>query len=128
MSAPVVFPTTPAITAPQYVQAAPVSGSLRPRATENPARGRMISLGDGIARVGSADLLVGIPSFNNAATVGHVARTVAAGLRAHFPDASAVIVNADGGSRDGTSDVVLGSTAGIPTIAGAYVGPPGKGS
>ncbi len=70
----------------------------------------------------------GIPSFNNAATVGHVARTVAAGLRAHFPDASAVIVNADGGSRDGTSDVVLGSTAGIPTIAGGYVGPPGKGS
>jgi len=85
-------------------------------------------LRDGIARVGSADLLVGIPSYNNAATVGHVARTVAAGLRAHFPDATAVIVNADGGSRDGTSDVVLGSTDGLPTVAGAYVGPPGKGS
>jgi hypothetical protein len=85
-------------------------------------------LREGIARVGSADLLVGIPSFNNAATVGHVARTVAAGLRAHFGGASAVIVNADGGSRDGTSDVVLGSTDGIPTIAGAYLGPPGKGS
>jgi len=85
-------------------------------------------LRDGIARVGSADLLVGIPSFNNAATVGHVARTVAAGLRAHFAASSAVIVNADGGSRDGTSDVVLSSTDGVPTIAGAYVGPPGKGS
>jgi glucosylglycerate synthase len=85
-------------------------------------------LRDGIARVGSADLLVGIPSFNNAATVGHVARTVAAGLRAHFPDASPVIVNADGGSKDGTSDVVASSTGEVPTIAGAYVGPPGKGS
>ena len=85
-------------------------------------------LRDGIARVGSADLLVGIPSFNNAATIGHVARTVAAGLRAHFPGASAVILNSDGGSRDGTSDVVLSSTDGVPTIAGAYVGPPGKGS
>ena len=85
-------------------------------------------LRDGIARVGSADLLVGIPSFNNATTVGHVARTVAAGLRTHFPGTSAVIVNADGGSRDGTSDVVLSSTDGVPTIAGAYVGPPGKGS
>lgn len=82
----------------------------------------------GVARVGSADLLVGIPSFNNAATVGHVARTVTAGLRAHFPDASPVIVNADGGSKDGTSEVIAASTDGLPTITGAYVGPPGKGS
>jgi hypothetical protein len=82
----------------------------------------------GVSRVGSADLLVGIPSFNNAATVGHVARTVTAGLRTHFPDASPVIVNADGGSKDGTSDVIASSTDGLPTITGAYVGPPGKGS
>ena len=85
-------------------------------------------LRDGVARVGSADLLVGIPSFNNAATVAHVARTVAAGLRTHFPDATPVIVNADGGSKDGTSDVIAASTDGLPTITGAYVGPPGKGS
>ena len=85
-------------------------------------------LRDGLSRVGSADLLVGIPSFNNAATVGHVARTVAAGLRTHFPGASPVIVNADGGSTDGTSAVIERSTDGLPTIAGAYVGPPGKGS
>ena len=85
-------------------------------------------LRDGIARVGSADVLVGIPSFNNASTVGHVARTVAEGLRTHFPEASPVIVNADGGSKDGTSDVVASSTADVPTITGAYVGPPGKGS
>jgi hypothetical protein len=85
-------------------------------------------LREGVARVESADLLVGIPSFNNAATVGHVARTVAAGLRAHFPDKRPVIVNADGGSKDGTSDVIASSTDGLPTITGAYVGPPGKGS
>ena len=85
-------------------------------------------LRDGLARVGSADLLVGIPSFNNAATVGHVARTVAEGLRTHFPDATAVIVNADGGSKDGTRDVVARSTGDTPTITGAYLGPPGKGS
>ena len=85
-------------------------------------------LRQGVARVGSADLLVGIPSFNNAATVGHVARTVGEGLRANFPDASPVIVNADGGSKDGTSDVIASSTGDVPTITGAYVGPPGKGS
>ncbi len=85
-------------------------------------------LRDGLARVGRADLLVGIPSFNNAATIGHVARMVAEGLRTHFPDATAVIVNADGGSKDGTRDVVARSTGDTPTITGAYVGPPGKGS
>ena len=86
------------------------------------------ALREGVARVRKADLLVGIPSFNNAGTVGHVARTVAAGLRTHFPDVTWVIVNADGGSRDGTSDVIASSTDGVPTITGAYVGPPGKGS
>ena len=86
------------------------------------------SLRTGLARVGTADLLVGIPSFNNASTVGHVARTVAEGLRTHFPNATAVIVNADGGSKDGTSEVVARSTGGLPTITGTYVGPPGKGS
>ncbi|HLZ47519.1 MAG TPA: glycosyltransferase [Candidatus Limnocylindria bacterium] len=85
-------------------------------------------LREGVARVGGADLLVGIPSYNNAATVGHVARTVTEGLRTHFPDATPVIVNADGGSKDGTSDVVASSTGDVPTITGAYVGPPGKGS
>ena len=85
-------------------------------------------LRDGLASVGRADLLVGIPSFNNAGTVGHVARTVAEGLRTHFPGATPVIVNADGGSKDGTPDVVARSTGDIPTITGAYVGPPGKGS
>ena len=85
-------------------------------------------LREGVARVGSADLLVGIPSYNNAATVGHVARTVTEGLRTHFPDSTPVIVNADGGSKDGTSDVIASSTGDVPTITGAYVGPPGKGS
>jgi hypothetical protein len=85
-------------------------------------------LRDGVARVGGAELLVGIPSFNNAGTVEHVARTVTAGLRTHFPGAKAVIVNADGGSKDGTSEVIARSTDGLPTITGAYVGPPGKGS
>jgi len=38
-------------------------------------------LREDIARVGQADLLVGIPSFRNAATIGHVAATAARGLR-----------------------------------------------
>jgi len=83
---------------------------------------------EGIARVGHADILVGIPSYNNAGTIGHVASTVAEGIRQRFPDARAVIVNSDGGSKDGSADVVARSTGDTPTITGAYTGIPGKGS
>src|SRR5512146_715345 len=54
----------------------------------------------------SADILVGIPSFNNARTIGHVVRAVQAGLAKYFPDRKAVLIDSDGGSTDGTVDVV----------------------
>jgi hypothetical protein len=75
-----------------------------------------------------ADLVVGIPSFRNAATIGHVTKTAAEGLRRHFPDTRAVIVNADGGSEDGTRDRVRASADGVPTVTGRYEGRSGKGS
>ena len=61
---------------------------------------------DWLDKVETADLLVGIPSFNNAGTIGHVVRAVQAGLAKYFPDCKAVLVNSDGGSSDGTRDVV----------------------
>src|SRR5204862_7368035 len=81
-----------------------------------------------VGRVRRADLLVGIPSFRNAATIGHVARTAARGLTEHFPGVRVVLVNADGGSEDGTRDRVVADGAAVPVISGRYVGPPGKGS
>jgi glucosylglycerate synthase len=83
---------------------------------------------DAAERLGRADLLVGIPSYRNAATIGHVAVTVVEGLRRTFPGARAVVVNADGGSDDGTSDRVRAALDGTPSVVGAYVGTPGKGS
>lgn len=53
-----------------------------------------------------ADLLIGIPSYNNVRTIGHVVRAVIGGLAKYFPKAKAVLVNSDGGSTDGTQDVV----------------------
>ncbi len=85
-------------------------------------------LRDGIARIRRADLLVGIPSFRNAGTIGHVAASAARGLQEHFPDAKVALVNADGGSEDGTPDRVVESATGIPVAVGRYVGPSGKGS
>src|SRR5712691_1807761 len=75
-----------------------------------------------------ADLVVGIPSFRNAATIGHVTKAAAEGLRRHFPEMRAVIVNADGGSDDGTPDRVRASADGVPTVTGRYGGRSGQGS
>ncbi len=41
---------------------------------------------DEVARLGSADIMVGIPSFKNAATIGYVVRAAQAGLVQYFPD------------------------------------------
>jgi len=83
---------------------------------------------DALRKQEHADLVVGIPSFRNAATIGHVARVAAEGLRTYFPGRRVAIVNADGGSQDGTSDRVRAEADGVPAIAGPYQGPSGKGS
>ena len=77
-----------------------------------------------------ADVVVGIPSFNNGDTIGHVVRTVAEGVVKHFPDLRPVIVNSDGGSSDDTRHVVLETEVPSPVekVSFAYQGIPGKGS
>jgi glycosyltransferase involved in cell wall biosynthesis len=52
------------------------------------------------------DILIGIPSYNNVRTIGHVVRAVSAGLAKYFPRAKAVLFNSDGGSTDGTLEEV----------------------
>ncbi|HWH23529.1 MAG TPA: glycosyl transferase family 2 [Candidatus Limnocylindria bacterium] len=65
------------------------------------------ALRDEVERLGSADIMVGIPSFKNAATIGYVVRAAQAGLVQYFPDLRPVLVNADAGSPDGTQRVVV---------------------
>jgi hypothetical protein len=65
------------------------------------------TLRDEISRLGKADIMVGIPSYRNAATIGHVVRAAQAGLVQYFPDLRPVLVNADAGSADGTQRVVV---------------------
>jgi hypothetical protein len=59
-----------------------------------------------LINVGEVDLVVGVPTYNDAGTVGQVVQAVRAGLLRYFPRARAVIINADGGSRDGTQELV----------------------
>lgn len=57
--------------------------------------------------VGEVDLLVGIPSHNNVKTIATVIATVEESYRQNFTRDRVVIVNVDGGSRDGTPEAVL---------------------
>lgn len=90
--------------------------------------------------IGDVEILVGVPSYNNADTIGHVVRAVSAGLAKYFPGRRAVLVNSDGGSSDGTPDVVSRAIVDfgallisdhqtlLQKIITPYHGIPGKGS
>ena len=91
--------------------------------------------------LGEVDIMVGIPTFNNVATVGHVVRGVQAGFAKFFPRERTVVITADGGSSDGTLERVREASihdyaplmASYPLrtvhqIALPYHGIPGKGS
>jgi hypothetical protein len=94
-----------------------------------------------VQELGGADIVVGIPSFNNADTIGYVVRMVQQGLHQYFPSARSVIVNSDGGSKDGTPQRVLDAhpeansllqvphdTFPVQKLSTPYSGIPGKGS
>ncbi|UCG78801.1 MAG: glycosyltransferase [Nitrospirota bacterium] len=94
-----------------------------------------------IKEIDTADILIGIPSYNNARTIGHVVSAVQAGLAKYFPDKKAVIVNSDGGSTDDTKGIVEETTLdnlssillshrvlSYHKIVTPYQGIPGKGS
>jgi hypothetical protein len=85
--------------------------------------------------------VVGIPSYNNARTIGHVVTAAQAGLAKYFPGLRCIVLNSDGGSTDGTPDVVRGTAIGeshllllshpmfpVHRLSVPYLGIPGKGS
>ena len=61
-----------------------------------------------LINVGEVDILVGLPTHNNAKTIGPIVNTIRSGILRGFPRERAVIINADGGSRDGTPGLVTG--------------------
>jgi hypothetical protein len=75
-------------------------------------------------------LLIGVPSFNHAPTIPHVARVAADGVAKYFPGVEALLYNADGGSHDGTPAAFLGIPHAnhVHLESEPYRGPSGKGS
>lgn len=94
-----------------------------------------------IDAISQADIVIGIPSYNNSRTIHHVVNAVNAGIMKYFPNQRAVVVNSDGGSTDGTPSVVMDAAIDnletiliehpiytIHRISTPYRGVPGKGS
>ena len=63
-----------------------------------------------LINVGEVDILIGLPTYNNAQTIGPVLGAIQAGILKYFPRERAVIINADGGSQDGTPALVTGTS------------------
>ena len=61
-----------------------------------------------LINVGEVDILVGLPTHNDAKTIGSIVHTIQRDILRCFPRERAVIINADGGSRDGTPELVTG--------------------
>jgi glucosylglycerate synthase len=61
-----------------------------------------------LINVGEVDILVGLPTHNNAKTIGSIVHAIQSGILRGFPRERAVIINVDGGSRDGTPELVTG--------------------
>lgn len=83
-----------------------------------------------LEQIDHADIVAGIPCYNNQETISHVVQMVSAGLHCHFPDKRSVIVISDGGSTDDSRE--LAREASSPPwqerIVTIYRGLPGKGS
>jgi hypothetical protein len=60
-----------------------------------------------LVNVGEVDILIGVPTYNNAATISHLAQAVDQALLRSFARDRVVIINADGGSRDGTPEAIV---------------------
>jgi hypothetical protein len=63
-----------------------------------------------LINVGEVDILIGLPTHNNAKTVAPALQSIQAGILKAFPRERAVIINTDGGSTDGTPDIVAGAS------------------
>ena len=76
-----------------------------------------------------ADILVGIPCYNNQDSIAHVVQIVSQGLAQHYPDRQAVLLVADGGSTDQTRERARRSLPSHQSqLVTVYQGIGGKGS
>jgi glycosyltransferase involved in cell wall biosynthesis len=83
-----------------------------------------------IEEIDSADILVGVPCYNNESTIVHVIQMITHGLAKHYGGRRSVIFVADGGSTDDTREAAkeFQIKPWQEKIVSIYRGPAGKGT
>lgn len=83
-----------------------------------------------LKEIKTADIMVGISSYNNAHTINYVIYQAAKGLETHFPKLRSAIFVSDGSSTDGTLETVQAMRLPfqVSIIPATYAGISGKGS
>src|SRR5258706_5106892 len=81
----------------------------RPIVAQTPADDES-TLSDALLRqlmaVGHVDIMVGLPTLNNAATIVEVVRAIHTSFTRDFPRLRTVLINSDGGSTDSTPELI----------------------
>lgn len=83
-----------------------------------------------LEKIDRADLVIGIPCFNNDSTIEHVVDSLSEGIARYYREKRSVIIISDGGSTDDTREVSKEKSVYpfIEKIVSIYRGLPGKGS
>ena len=63
-----------------------------------------------------AEIVVGIPSYNEATRIGFIVEQVSLGLKKYFPNKKSVIINLDNNSTDSTQEAFFQVETAIPKI------------
>jgi len=71
---------------------------------------------DNPQKIKKADIIVGIPSYNEVETISFVVEQSTLGLKKYFPEKSSVIINLDHESPDGTKQAFFNAKSDIPRI------------
>lgn len=81
------------------------------------------------SKIKKADVIAGIPSYNEADSIGFVVRQIDLGLKKYFPNSRSLIINVDNNSPDNTKKAFLhAKTATAKTYASTPTGIRGKGN
>jgi glycosyltransferase involved in cell wall biosynthesis len=76
----------------------------------------MKSREDNLEGISKADIVVGIPSYNEASSISFPTQQADKGLSKYYPNRSAVIINCDNNSPDGTCQAFLQTATKTPKI------------
>ncbi|ABC78683.1 glycosyltransferase [Syntrophus aciditrophicus] len=84
-----------------------------------------------IEQLGTADIVIGVPSYDSGDTIAQVVQIIISGLDRYYRDRKALVMVSDGGSTDDTRDLARAidpKSYNIESVVTVYRGSHGKGS